>query len=81
MSSPDDDSCPKCGHESGDGLAHFICPEECGDCGHVGYPSKANGCASCWVYYQFVEMTDEEKECMRNLFVKESKENVRKPIF
>lgn len=62
---PDDDSCPKCGHESGDGLPHYRCPVECSVCSYLGDPDQR--CPQCSVWDVFTDMSPEEKVCMKEL--------------
>ena len=63
----EDDSCPKCGHTSSTGGAHFVCPTECLSCGWLGYPAQGADCPSCHVWEIFAEMSQDEKCCMKEL--------------
>lgn len=65
MSYPDDDSCPRCGHLSGDGLPHSICPVQCSVCGNCFVPFQNGGCVVCKVDKWVGEMTVEEKFLMK----------------
>jgi len=63
----DDDSCPKCGHGSGDGSAHTVCPGECSVCGWVGISDSPNGCPYCHAWEIFKELSAGERLCMKEM--------------
>ena len=63
---PDDDSCPKCGLVSDDGLAHIVCPSECSTCGCVDV-FNVNGCPCCYVWEIYNELSSEERYYLADL--------------
>jgi hypothetical protein len=67
MGYPDDDSCPKCGLGSDDGLPHYVCPVECDSCDCIWDPGKNDVCPGCWSWEKFVEMNPDQKMEMKAL--------------
>jgi len=63
----DDDSCSRCGHISGDGRDHLVCPVECGVCGFMYQPGPGICCAYCVALDIFEDMSDDERFCMKGL--------------